>query len=466
MANAVPIRAVPAPPPASAGLELSELLSALSHALDLTEGQPEGHCIRCCWIGTAVGREIGLSEPELWELYYTLLLKDVGCSSNAARICQLYLTDDLTFKHDVKTVRDNIPELLRFVASHTAPAAGMVERLRTLLGVMQRSGEIANEVIVTRCERGADIARQLRFSERVADGIRNLDEHWDGKGQSTGARGDKIPIFAQIALLAQIVDVFNTGTGREAAMVELNYRAGTWFNPALVRQFERAAARPGFWETLNAPDLEVTVLELEPARHAKILDEDFIDDVTEAFAQVVDSKSPYTSGHSSRVAEFAGLIAAELHLSEPRCRLVRRAALLHDIGKLGVSNMILDKPGKLTPEEWVSVRAHAAITERILSRIHAFGEIARVAGAHHERLDGKGYPRRLRGDEISLETRVVTAADVFDALTAKRPYRDAIPLERALAIMQGEVGTAIDADCLAALKAVLAKRQPLVALSA
>ena len=84
--------------PIAAGLKLSELIGSLSHALDITEGQPEGHCVRCCWIGMHIGREIGLDDRQLWELYYTLLLKDLGCSSNAARICELYLTDDLQFK--------------------------------------------------------------------------------------------------------------------------------------------------------------------------------------------------------------------------------------------------------------------------------------------------------------------------------------------------------------------------------
>ncbi len=446
-------------PSARAGLQLSELLGALSHALDLTEGQPEGHCVRACWIGTAIGRERGLSEPDLWELYYTLLLKDLGCSSNAARICQLYLTDDLTFKRDFKTVGDSAPQLLRFVAGHTGPAAGLIERFRTLLSVVQRSGQIANEVIAARCERGAGIARKLRFPEAVADGIASLDEHWNGGGQPMGAKGAEIPLYSQIALMAQVVDVFNTSAGRDAARQELRRRSGTWFDPALVADFERAAARPGFWETLDSPDLEAALLALEPARRAKGLDEDYLDDIASGFAEVVDSKSPYTSGHSSRVAEVTCLIAAELGFTAPRRRWLRRAALLHDSGKLGVSNLILDKPGKLTDAEWVAMRDHAAIGERILSRIAAFDELAVIAGAHHEKLDGTGYPRKLRGAQIALETRVITAADIFDALTAKRPYRDALSVDQALAVMQAEVGTAIDAECFAALGKALAKQR-------
>src|SRR4029453_7474993 len=129
-------------PSAAAGLPgpraellLSELISALSHSLDITEGQPKGHCVRCCWIGMHIGREIGLAQREQWELYYTLLLKDLGCSSNAARICELYLTDDLQFKRDFKTVGDDLPSVLRFVFSHTGLGAGMSQRLGAILNI-------------------------------------------------------------------------------------------------------------------------------------------------------------------------------------------------------------------------------------------------------------------------------------------------------------------------------------------
>src|SRR5579863_4501950 len=106
-------------------IRLAELLGALSHALDMVEGQPAGHCVRCCWIGIHIGREVGLTQSQLWELYYTLLVKDVGCSSNAARICQIYMMDDITFKRDLMTVNGSLPQVLRFVLSHTGMQAGL-----------------------------------------------------------------------------------------------------------------------------------------------------------------------------------------------------------------------------------------------------------------------------------------------------------------------------------------------------
>jgi HD-GYP domain-containing protein (c-di-GMP phosphodiesterase class II) len=422
----------------------------------MTEGQPIGHCVRCCWIGVHIGRQLGLCDNDVWELYYTLLLKDAGCSSNAARICQLYLTDDLTFKRDFKEVGDRLPQVVRFVLSHTGLNVGLAERFRILLNVIQKGEETATELIETRCQRGAAIARQLRFSEAVAQGIQSLDEHWNGAGKPSGLKGQEIPLYARIALLAQVVDVFHTSEGEAAARREIRKRCGTWFDPNVVESFERAAASRDFWDMLRSDEIQTAIFALEPAQRIEIADEDYLDDIAGAFAQIVDSKSPYTSGHSERVALFTDLIAESMGLDSPRRRWLKRAALLHDIGKLGVSNTILDKAGKLDEAEWQAMRLHAVYSETILSRIEAFKDLARVGGAHHERLDGKGYPRGLAGDEIDLETRIVSTADVFDALTADRPYRTAMPAAKALAIMADDVGKAFDPECFAALKRALA----------
>ncbi|MFT5643488.1 MAG: HD-GYP domain-containing protein (c-di-GMP phosphodiesterase class II) [Janthinobacterium sp.] len=441
--------------PAAAGIKLSELIGALSHALDITEGQPEGHCLRCCWIGMHIGREVGLPDDQLWDLYYTLLLKDLGCSSNAARICELYVTDDLHFKRDFKTVGDSLPQVLQFVLKHTGLKAGLTERFRSVFAILRDGSKIAHELIATRCQRGAEIARLLRFSEGVAGGIYSLDEHYNGQGKPEGLAGESIPIHARIALLAQVIDVFVTADAMTAALNEVRHRSGTWFDPQLVQAFERVAKADSFWSSLSAPDIAQAVLALEPASHEVAVDDDYLDDIAAAFGQVVDAKSPYTSGHSARVALYSDMIAQTLGLSFERRRWLKRGALLHDVGKLGVSNSVLDKPAKLDAEEWRAVQLHATYTETILSRIGAFSELARVAAAHHERLDGGGYPRGLMAQAISLETRIITTADIFDAITAARPYRGAIPVPRTLEMMAETVGTAIDAQCFDALKAAL-----------
>lgn len=438
-------------------LHLSELIGALSRALDLTEGQPAGHCVRCCWIGMHIGREIGLCEEQLWELYYTLLLKDLGCSSNAARICELYTTDDIGFKRDFKTVGDSLPQVLSFVLKHTGLNAPLAERFRSVLTILREGPKIAQELIVTRCQRGAEIARLLRFPQGVANGIYSLDEHHNGRGRPDGLVAEAIPVYSRIALLAQVIDVFHTTAGKDAVLKEIQLRSGRWFDPVLVDAFKRVAESIPFWATLASPDVDRAVHELEPNRGEIALDDDYLDDIASAFGQVVDSKSPYTSGHSMRVALYTDLIAESLGFSDERRRWLKRGALLHDVGKLGVSNSVLDKPGKLDQDEWAAVKKHAAYTKDILSRIGAFAELAHVSSAHHERLDGAGYPQGLSADQISLETRIITTADIFDAITAERPYRGAIPIKRALEIMEETLDTAIDRQCFEALKMALAR---------
>jgi HD-GYP domain-containing protein (c-di-GMP phosphodiesterase class II) len=436
-------------------LPLAKLIGALSYALDITEGQPPGHCVRCCLIGMRLGRALGMSEESLWELYYTLLLKDVGCSSNAARICELYMTDDIAFKRDFKWVDGSFPQVVRFVLQHTGLGAGLLDKFKVLLSSIATRESAAQELTTTRCQRGASIARRLRFPEPVAQGIHSLDEQWNGKGRPEHLLGEAIPLYSRIALLAQVVDVFHTSGGVQAALDEAQARRGTWLEPRLVDALLALGAEDDLWTTLTAANLNAMAFVAQPALHQIEVDEEYLDAVAAAFGEVVDSKSPYTAGHSGRVALYTDLIAADLGLSAERRRWLYRGALLHDVGKLGVSNSILDKPGKLDAAEWDAVKKHATFTEQILARIPQFAELAVVAAAHHERLDGKGYPRGVGAQDIALETRIITTADIFDAITAERPYRAAVPIEKTLIIMRETVGTALDPDCFAALERIV-----------
>ncbi len=447
------------PIPQTNNISLGELLGALSHALDLTEGQPKGHCVRCCWIGMQVSQALDLTPEERSDLYFTLLLKDLGCSSNAARICQLYLTDDIRFKREFKLVDGSTKQGLEFVLRHTASQSGLLQRLKTVSHVLSRSDDIVHEVMQTRCHRGADIARLMRFSERVAMGIAGLDEHWDGGGRPNGVSGHDIPLFSRIALLAQVTDVFAIELGADAAAAELESRAGRWFDPDLVPVFLEVIRQPGFEAALRAPDLEEAVFASEPAQHTHVVDEAYLDEISYAFARVIDAKSPFTNGHSERVAIYTDMICAELGHDVMHRRWMARAALLHDIGKLGVSNAILDKPGKLTNEEFDRIKLHPVMGQQILSRVSVFHDLAITASAHHERLDGKGYPNGLTADELTRDMRILAVADIFDALTAERPYRPALPLEKTYAIMDDMAGFAIDIDCYAALQNAVAARE-------
>lgn len=436
-------------------VSVGDVIAALSHALDVTEGQAPGHALRCCLIGMAIGKKLGLTGDAAGDLYYTLLLKDLGCSSNAARICQLYLTDDQAFKAGFKTIGASTRQALAFVLRHTGPDETLASRIRTVADVLKNREAILTELFDTRCNQGAEIALMMGFSPFVAEAIAALDEHWDGSGRPLHLAREAIPPAAQIALCAQVIDVFQTGAGRTTALHEVAARSGTWFSPELARAAQ-SAMTDEVWDRLDAPDLARHVAAAQPAEDAWLMGEEMLDELVHGFARVIDAKSPFTHGHSARVALYADLICEAIGAPDRARRWIGRSALLHDIGKLGVSGRLLDKPARLTEEEFAVMAKHPALGARILSRIDVFAPMARVAEAHHERLDGRGYPNGLSDPEITWEMRVVTVADVFDALSAERPYCAALPLPEVWEIMEGGRGTAFDPVCLDALKSGIA----------
>ncbi len=436
----------------------AEILSAFSYALDVTEGQPAGHSIRAAWIGTFVGLAWGLRGRELSDCTYAVLLKDLGCSSNAARVAELFLGDDRKLKHQFKTIGPQAADFLAFIEASVGAKSDVFERTCAIETLKTDAGPILNGFIDTRCNQGARIARRLRFSDDVAEAIACLDEHWDGHGMPLGLSGEDIPLVSRIALLAQVADVFFMTGGADVAIAEVSARSGTWLDPELVDLFTQLAADPAFWAELGTPDIETRLHAMAAAQDNVPVDEDYLDAIAMAFGEVIDAKSPYTSGHSERVAHFTDAIAREMGFEDGPRRGLRRAAMLHDVGKLGVSSRILDKPGKLDEDEWAEMRHHAALTAEILGRISVLADMAMIAAAHHERLDGTGYPLGLDHALISLETRIITTADIYDALTADRPYRAAMPVEKAIGIMEEECGMSVDPACLQALKAVVAQQ--------
>jgi HD-GYP domain-containing protein (c-di-GMP phosphodiesterase class II) len=440
---------------AEQGIRLSEVISALSYALDLTEGQPEGHSVRSCLIGMRIGQEIGLGAETLSSLFYALLMKDAGCSSNAARTCELFAADDQAVKRDWKTADwSRRWDAFAHVARNAAAGAPLTDRVRRVMSFAS-AGPVGTELVRTRCDRGADIARLLGFSDDTAAAIRALDEHWDGEGKPFGLRGHDIPLLARILCLAQTAEIFHDAGGLPAALDVARTRAGRWFDPELVRVLERVAGDEEPWRTLARGDARAALAALEPPDRVLMADESRLDLIAEAFAQVIDAKSPFTFRHSEGVARWAMETGRVLGFDAARLRTLRRAALLHDVGKLGVSNRILDKPGRLTEEEMAIVRRHPEYTQRILSRVARFRGLAETAGAHHERMDGAGYHRGIPAGTLPVDARVLVVADVYDALSAARPYREALPRERVLEIMRADVGPGLCADCFAALEAAV-----------
>jgi putative nucleotidyltransferase with HDIG domain len=428
-------------------IELSGVIGSLSYALDIAEGERPGHAVRSCLIGMRLAAELELDAVTRSDLFYALLLKDAGCSANASRMSMLFATDERAAKASSKLIdwSDSRASFL-WALRVAAPGAGLRRRVDVLRAVRDE-GEVTRKFMEARCDRGAEIARMLFLSETTASAIRSLDEHWDGRGMPDGLRGNEIPLAARILCLAQTVEVFHASGGVKAARKIARRRRGRWFDPTLVDAFLQFSGDREFWESLRAPD----IASWEPRELALTGDESRLDRIAEAFARVIDAKSPFTARHSERVAEITVGTAVALGLDADARRTLRRAALLHDIGKLAVSNHILDKPGKLTSDEFQAIQAHPVYTLRILERAPCFAEFADLAANHHEKLDGSGYPRGLKADALDLPMRVLTVADMYEALTAQRPYRQPMSEAEALAIIDQDVPGRLDTEARVAL---------------
>lgn len=425
------------------------ILGALSQALDLVEGQPEGHALRTSRIAHRIAEELDLTDRD--ELYFAGVLKDSGCSNNSVRIQKMFGGDEMLAKRGVKTINwSSSAESIKFVLQNTERGQSLAAKLRRLASNLGTPKQVMNQVTEARCTRGAAIAQMLGFSPAVSDAVRYLDEHWDGGGAPYGHKGDQTPIFARVLSLAQTFEIFMATFGLESAYDMIEKRSGRWFEPELVAVMQTFRDDFPFWESLSQTHTSEYIESALPEIADSAIESD-IDRICEAFAMIVDAKSSFTAQHSERVTTYAVDLGRKFGFSSERLQTLRRASLLHDVGKLGVSTGILEKPGKLDDEEFARVKDHPKFSYMILRGIPTFEKIAQIASAHHERLDGRGYWQGLCAEQLSLDVRILTVADVYDALIAERPYRAAMPREKALEIMRKDIGTAFDADCVAAI---------------
>ena len=334
----------------------------------------------------------------------------------------------------------------------TAGAGGSVlARGRHTAAALMAGRAGARSLVELRCERGAAVVRAIGLGEVAARAIMDVDEHWHGGGYPAGISGDEISPAGRVLCLAQTAEVFWQHGGAGAACEIARKWRQTWFDPALVDALLGLEHDARFWQSLETP----AVTEVEPPEHVLVADEARLDLVARAFASIVDAKSPCTATHSEGVAAIADGLSAVLDLGMGTRATLRRGALLHSIGKLGVSNRILDKPGPLSPKEWETVRRHPQWSMEILAQVRAFEDVARIAGAHHERLDGSGYHRGVTAAELDQPSRILAVADVAEALSADRPYRSALGADEVLEIMRRAAGHALDRDAFAALEQTL-----------
>jgi HD-GYP domain-containing protein (c-di-GMP phosphodiesterase class II) len=284
------------------------------------------------------------------------------------------------------------------------------------------------DFLTTHARLGAQFAEQLRLDTVAVDSFRQGYEQWDGRGVPLGLRGAAITLPARLVQLAGPVEVYARRHGVDAARDAARRHAGADFDPEVVDLFCRHAP-----EVLDGLDVAAewdAILDAEPCLAKRVNGAD-LDAVLEAMADLADLKSPHFSGHSRGVANLAAAAARVWRLSDDDVTTVRRAGLLHDLGRLGVSNSIWDKPGPLTSSELEHVRMHPYLTDRMLAGVGALAASRAVAARHHERLDGSGYPGGVTASTLTPLDRLLAVADAFHAISEPRPYREALPPDQA-----------------------------------
>jgi HD-GYP domain-containing protein (c-di-GMP phosphodiesterase class II) len=439
---------------AGSEVRLAELVGSMSLATDLGLGQPMEHVLRSCVLGLRIAEDLQLSESERAVVYYVALLAWLGCHADAHEQSARF-GDDIQLRAD-RHVADSVGT--RFVLSHVGrgeSAARRAVRLGSLL-VSGRGALAAMET--THCMVAGLFAMRLGLGIEVRDGLQHVFERWDGKGTPAGIAGEEIALSARIVVIADIVESFRRLGGTAAAVDVARRRAGRQFDPRLAAHVcDNAEALLGGLDDATGWDAAIMA---EPVLAERMSGVE-LDDALAAIADFADLKSPYTTGHSRGVAERAASAALRAGLGEPAAAELRRAGLLHDVGRLGVSNTIWDKPGALSEPEMERVRMHPYLTQRTFSRSPRLAALAEVGAAHHERLDGSGYPRALAGGALSPEARILAAADAYQAMSEPRPHRPTRPPDDAARELREEVRRGrLDADAVDAVLGAAGHRVP------
>jgi HD-GYP domain-containing protein (c-di-GMP phosphodiesterase class II)/DNA-binding CsgD family transcriptional regulator len=433
-------------------LRLAEFLASVSLATDLGTGQPLGHALRTCTIATALAEAMGCSPEDVRTVHQFALLRFLGCTSDASETAASVGGDDLAYNAAMAPVvmgggREIIGRHVRSVATGQPlkRRVGLVAR-----GLVDPKG--AERSLSTHCEVGAMLAERIGLAPSVVTALAHAYERWDGKGFPERLQGDAIPLAVRVVVVARDADLASM-LGEDAS-AWLSERQGRAYDPVIVDAFERVGS--DVLSKVDGADEWEVALACEPEPVATVAQET-LDAALAAIADFADLKSPWIRGHSRRVASLAEEAGRHAGLDDTACERLRRAALVHDLGRVAVENGIWDKPGPLTTPEWERVRLHPYYTERILRRCGSLASLVESASSHHERLDGSGYHRSLPGDALSREDRILAAADVFGALTADRPHRPMFTGDEAAGELEAKDD--LDADAVACVLAAGGQRE-------
>lgn len=443
-------------------LRLADLLAALSLAADLAVELPPEHVLRSCYIGMRIAAELGLPDEEQVDLYHSLLLMDAGCTAWTSQFAALLVGDEMAARTDFvfQVDRSNPLAVLGWMRVYVAPEQAPPRRALQAVEFMLRGREFAREGFRNTCEVAQRFAWRLGLSAGVQQALLSVFEQWDGSGPR-GVQGSAIPLISRIVYAAAFLEVFHRLGGRAAAINLARRRYAHAFDPDVIDAFVRITANEEFWIRLERDEsIWNTVQEMEPATAPQYVPVEQLEDVALAFADFTDLKWPDGLGHSRRVADFAERLAQSRGLRRDEVRMIRIAALLHDLGLVAVSSHTLAKPrDRLSQSELERLRLHPYHGERILGRVPGLAGLLPVISAHHERFDGNGYPSGLAGARIPLGARILGVADRFDEI--RHNGQDGGE-ETAAAVRQlsNEAGAALDPELVRAFVRDVIGSQP------
>lgn len=443
--------------PADARIRAAEVCAALSLATDLGSGQPLEHALRTAVLAVRLGELCGAPSPVRADAYYVALLHASGCTSDGHEAQHLY-GDDIEPRAAFALVdAASIDEVVAFLQGHVGADRPAPERAAMVEYALQNGLPLARQTFAMHCEVAQRFAGWLGLSAGTAAALEHSFERWDGHGFPGATAGAALPMPARLLHVARDISVFLTSGGPEAARAVLTTRAGAAYDPTLARvALDHLDALLG---GLDETRMWQQALEAEPEPRIWFAG-DQVDAAFEAIATFADLKSPWFRTHSTGVAALAEAAAWRLDLPAPAVARLRRAALAHDLGRVGVSNAIWEKPGPLTFGERERVRLHPHFTERAFAQSDTLASIGVLAGAHHERLDGSGYHRGRGAADLEVEARILAAAEHYYSLCEARPYRPAFAPEDAAARLQEDVAAGLlDADAAAAILAAAGHRE-------
>jgi HD-GYP domain-containing protein (c-di-GMP phosphodiesterase class II) len=427
-----------------ASLRLMEILSALSLATDLGSGFAPEKGLRTCVAAVAIGRQAELDDDELADAFQAALLRALGCTAYATENAW-HFGDDLAFQRDLHTLDPTDPESFARFGSWAGEPRGAQLRAH----FVEIAPTVGPQAALASCEASRALGTRLGLRRGAIAALDHVAERWDGLGIPGATAGEALPLPARILHVSEQAVLANLAGGDRAALAALQRRAGGHLDPSLVAMV--LAAPDQLLGALAVSEPLTATLESEPAPPATVPSQE-LDRLAEAFADLADLKCRFTIGHSRGVAVLAAEAAALSGLDDQACGTVCRAALLHDLGRTSVSTSIWERSGPLSAGETDQVRLHAYWSERVLSRAPALAELAPVAGAHHERLDGTGYHRGAGGAAVSRDARLLAAADVMHALREERPHRPGHVLDDAIAVLDAEARAGrLDPDAVAAV---------------